>query len=241
MSWDSAVATSLAPSGLGKAPSAGARFAPLPDPFSRSGSYAGWSREFAAWLQRSQSLDLMRSPGIREVSKPNESERDSRATQQRGASSATRRSMRSSGSTPRRSDARGSIRRASSPSRAKEQQRRPRSDGDLGRRRSLDALRPALDRGGDDRPGDDGRGRRPVGAADVAARETVGRSGRACANLGPARSEPRAPRSGDRNVRVHHPQASEEGCHSPPRGTPLERVTANKEGPGVRRLFDTVP
>lgn len=63
----------------------GAAFLPVPAGVVTSKSAAGWSKEFAAWLFRTQSLTCLRSPSTKVVSKPGESERDFRVRLQQAA------------------------------------------------------------------------------------------------------------------------------------------------------------
>jgi hypothetical protein len=63
---------------LRREPIEDALYAPLPPAASKAANYARWSRDLAAWLYGSQSLDLFRSPGSGEISRPGEPERDFR-------------------------------------------------------------------------------------------------------------------------------------------------------------------
>jgi hypothetical protein len=67
------VTSDLAPSPAGEA-----GFADLPAAAGKKKSYDGWSKDFAAWLLQSQKVELLRSPSLKVVSKPGESERDFR-------------------------------------------------------------------------------------------------------------------------------------------------------------------
>jgi hypothetical protein len=55
-----------------------AGFAELPAPAAKKKSYDGWTKDFSAWLLQSQKTELLRSPSLKVVSKPGESERDFR-------------------------------------------------------------------------------------------------------------------------------------------------------------------
>ncbi len=59
-------------------PAAGAAFAELPGPASRSKSYTAWKKDFDEWLYRGRKLELFESPAFERVSEPGESERDFR-------------------------------------------------------------------------------------------------------------------------------------------------------------------
>ncbi len=76
--WDHATEASLALSDLEQAPAEGAQFATLPVAAGKAKSYEVWSKDFSGWLFRNQKVDLFRSPGTKEFSKPGESERDFR-------------------------------------------------------------------------------------------------------------------------------------------------------------------
>jgi len=55
-----------------------AGFADLPAPASKKKSYDGWTKDFSTWLLQSQKTELLRSPTLKTVSRPGESERDFR-------------------------------------------------------------------------------------------------------------------------------------------------------------------
>jgi hypothetical protein len=81
VAWDRAGAASVAPEDLETTPpadAAGAAFDPVPGPAARARSYDAWRRDFAAWLARTRTLALQRSPGTGLTSRPGESERDFR-------------------------------------------------------------------------------------------------------------------------------------------------------------------
>ena len=60
------------------APEGDAAFGELPAPAGKKKSYDGWSKDFGSWLLQSQTIDLLRSPSLKVVSKPGEAERDFR-------------------------------------------------------------------------------------------------------------------------------------------------------------------
>ncbi|MDX2178748.1 MAG: hypothetical protein SFV18_04080 [Bryobacteraceae bacterium] len=61
-----------------KTPADAASFADLPAPATKPKNYATWSKDFAAWLFRTQSVELYRSASLKLTSAPGESERDFR-------------------------------------------------------------------------------------------------------------------------------------------------------------------
>ena len=61
------------------------QFVELPGVATRARSYDAWRKDFASWLYRNQKLDLLRSPRLAAVSRPNESERDFRLRLQQAA------------------------------------------------------------------------------------------------------------------------------------------------------------
>ncbi|MEJ5223166.1 MAG: hypothetical protein WHV44_01835, partial [Anaerolineales bacterium] len=76
--WENAEPLDVPLTDLEKSPRPGAQFGELPSPASQSRNYPAWGRDFAAWLYTTQSLNLMRSPSLGEVSQPGEDERDFR-------------------------------------------------------------------------------------------------------------------------------------------------------------------
>ncbi len=76
--WDHANAADLAVADLEQAPEADAQFLPLPASAGKAKSYADWNKDFGGWLFRTQKIDLLKSPSAKEISKPDESERDFR-------------------------------------------------------------------------------------------------------------------------------------------------------------------
>lgn len=76
--WDQAVTTSLTAGDLERSPLPSAQFLPLPLAGSKAKNYEAWGKTFATWLFRTQKLELFRSPALKEVSRPDESERDFR-------------------------------------------------------------------------------------------------------------------------------------------------------------------
>ncbi|MGH7349820.1 MAG: ATP-binding protein, partial [Candidatus Rokuibacteriota bacterium] len=78
VSWDQAAPVGFTSSDLTPAPEGEAAFAELPPPAGKKKSYDGWSKDFSGWLLRSQRIELLRSPSLKVVSRPEESERDFR-------------------------------------------------------------------------------------------------------------------------------------------------------------------
>jgi hypothetical protein len=79
VSWEQATPVAVTSSDLLPAPEGEtAGFAELPAPAGRKKSYDGWSKDFAGWLLQSQRIELLRSPSLKAVSRPEESERDFR-------------------------------------------------------------------------------------------------------------------------------------------------------------------
>ncbi|MBH0204900.1 MAG: hypothetical protein HP498_03615 [Nitrospira sp.] len=76
--WDKVMAAELAVADLEQTPSEGAQFLALPASAGKAKSYADWSKDFGGWLFRTQKVELFRSPSTKEVSTPDESERDFR-------------------------------------------------------------------------------------------------------------------------------------------------------------------
>jgi hypothetical protein len=78
VAWDQATLVGTATSDLAPTPAGEAGFADLPAAAGKKKSYDEWSKDFAAWLLQSQKIELLRSPSLKAVSKPGESERDFR-------------------------------------------------------------------------------------------------------------------------------------------------------------------
>jgi len=78
VSWERADAAGFTSSDLAPAPEGLAGFAELPAPAGKKKSYDGWTKDFSGWLLQSQKVELFRSPSLKVVSRPDESERDFR-------------------------------------------------------------------------------------------------------------------------------------------------------------------
>lgn len=76
--WDRSTATDVVVADLEQSPEDGAEFLALPASAGKAKSYADWNKDFVAWLFRTQKVELFRSPSTKEVSAPDESERDFR-------------------------------------------------------------------------------------------------------------------------------------------------------------------
>jgi hypothetical protein len=77
--WDAAAASDLSDTDLEHEAVANASFAPLPPEAAKASNYTDWKKSFADALYRTHTLELLRSPTFKLVSKPDESERDFRA------------------------------------------------------------------------------------------------------------------------------------------------------------------
>jgi hypothetical protein len=76
--FDAADATTLTSKDVEREPIAGATFAELPSIAGKAKNYADWQKRFADTLFRTRTLTLLRSESLKEVSQPNESEKDFR-------------------------------------------------------------------------------------------------------------------------------------------------------------------
>jgi len=85
INWDSSTEAKLTLGDLKSAPSETAQFAELAPPASNARNYDIWQKDFANWLLRTQKLDLLRSPSLKEFSRPGEAERDFRVRLQQVA------------------------------------------------------------------------------------------------------------------------------------------------------------
>ncbi len=79
VNWDDARPAGVAVADLERRPVEGAGFAELPAAAAKPRSYAAWSKEYATYLYGAQKLELFRSPSLKLISNPGESERDFRA------------------------------------------------------------------------------------------------------------------------------------------------------------------
>lgn len=84
VAWERGSVVELAVDDLEKSPAAGGSFGSLPGAASKPKSFAAWNKDFGAWLYASQKLELMYSPGSKQISQPGEAERDFRARLSQG-------------------------------------------------------------------------------------------------------------------------------------------------------------
>lgn len=77
--WQESVEAQVDVADLEKEHAPGAAFAPLPAIAGKAKNYASWGKDFTTWLYGSQSLEIFRSSGLKQVSVPGETERDFRA------------------------------------------------------------------------------------------------------------------------------------------------------------------
>jgi hypothetical protein len=78
LDWSTALEIYLKPNDLGQEPRQAALYADLPAVAAKADSYALWTRAFTNWLSQTQIVSLLKSPGLKEYSRVNESERDFR-------------------------------------------------------------------------------------------------------------------------------------------------------------------
>jgi hypothetical protein len=78
VNWQEAQSLELSETDLEKEPSGEANYASLPSAASKAKSYDAWKRALVDDLYRNQMLELFRSPGLAQLSKADESERDFR-------------------------------------------------------------------------------------------------------------------------------------------------------------------
>lgn len=83
--WENAMPVELAIEDLEKTPEDSAQFSELPAAASKAKSYSKWEKDMAAWLYRTQKVELFKSPRLDQVSNPDESERDFRVRLQQAA------------------------------------------------------------------------------------------------------------------------------------------------------------
>jgi hypothetical protein len=74
--WEQAETIDLAVTDLEKNGDLDAQYGALPVAAGQAKSYTAWNRDFASWVYREQKLELLRSPGLKQIAAPDESERD---------------------------------------------------------------------------------------------------------------------------------------------------------------------
>ncbi len=79
LDWDGALSLESAVEELERQPYPGVAFAPLPAAMEKLASYRSWSGDFAAWAFRTQSVEVLKSPGFKQTSDPGETEGEFRA------------------------------------------------------------------------------------------------------------------------------------------------------------------
>ncbi len=85
LDWDTAAVLDLPLEDLERQGLPGAAFAPVPPVMQKLSSYRSWKSEFAAWVYRTQTLELLHSPGFKATSLPGESEGEFRGRLQLAA------------------------------------------------------------------------------------------------------------------------------------------------------------
>lgn len=85
LDWGASKQTDVPLSQLSAAPLEGARFENLPAAATKAKSYAAWQKDLNAWLASSQSMDLLFSPSMEQLSRPGEKEADFRIRMQLAA------------------------------------------------------------------------------------------------------------------------------------------------------------
>jgi hypothetical protein len=85
LDWEGALTMELPLEDLERQGVVGAAFAPVPPAMQKLTSYRAWESDFAAWAYRTQTLEILRSPGLKMASQPGESEGEFRARLQLAA------------------------------------------------------------------------------------------------------------------------------------------------------------
>jgi hypothetical protein len=76
--WENAVQIDIPISELEESPESSAVFSALPSAAAKAKIYETTRRDFSNWLYRTQKLDMLKSPSLKQLSKPGEPERDFR-------------------------------------------------------------------------------------------------------------------------------------------------------------------
>jgi len=76
--WEEAATIDVALTDLEKRGDLDAQYALLPSAAAQARSYTAWGRDFATWIYGTQKLELLRSPALKLIAAPDESERDFR-------------------------------------------------------------------------------------------------------------------------------------------------------------------
>jgi len=85
VNWDNSTEAKLKLDDLKNLPPETAQYAELAPAASNAKNYEIWQKDFANWLLRTRTLELFRSPSLKEFSKPGEAERDFRVRLQQAA------------------------------------------------------------------------------------------------------------------------------------------------------------
>lgn len=85
VNWDNSQEPGVATSDLEKDPPGDAQYEEVPAVAGKAKSYQGWTKDYVAFLYGTQKLELLKSPGTGECSKPGEAERDFRVRLQQTA------------------------------------------------------------------------------------------------------------------------------------------------------------
>jgi hypothetical protein len=72
--WDTSEEIGIPATDLEKSPQTNANFADLASAASQNKNYSIWTRDFNNWLYGTQKVDLLQSPGLKEISRPGENE-----------------------------------------------------------------------------------------------------------------------------------------------------------------------
>jgi len=83
--WERAQIVTVAIEDLERLPADGAAFGTLPPAAAKAASYDDYNRDFVSWVYRTQSLQLLRSSGLKQVSRAEESEGEFRVRLQQAA------------------------------------------------------------------------------------------------------------------------------------------------------------
>ncbi len=78
VNWDDMTAIDVPLGDLEPSPQPSAQFSELPPAANKAKNYETWRKDFSNWLYRTQKLTVLRSPGLNQIAKPGESERDFR-------------------------------------------------------------------------------------------------------------------------------------------------------------------
>jgi len=85
VNWDNSAGVRFSLSDLETSPHEPAQYSPLASAAGSARNYDAWSKDFANWLYRSQKLELLKSPTLKQFSNIGESERDFRVRLQQSA------------------------------------------------------------------------------------------------------------------------------------------------------------